>query len=36
MIFSIDKPSAGSKFIQFKPDTDGEVEWESAKNGKQI
>lgn len=33
-IFSIDKPSAGSKFIQFKPDTDGSVEWQSAKNGR--
>jgi hypothetical protein len=32
--FSIDKPSAGSKFIQFKPDTDGSVEWKSAKNGR--
>ena len=32
--FSISKPSAGSKFIQFRKDTDGEVEWTSAKYGK--
>ncbi len=32
--FSITKPSAGSKFIQFKPDTEGSVEWNSAKNGR--
>ncbi len=32
--FSIDKPSSGTKFIQFKPDTDGEVAWTSAKNGR--
>jgi hypothetical protein len=32
--FSVIKPSAGSKFIQFRKNTDGEVEWESAKYGK--
>jgi len=32
--FSVSKPSAGSKFIQFRKDTDGEIAWESAKNGK--
>jgi hypothetical protein len=32
--FSISKPSAGSKFIQFKPDTEGEVEWSSAVYGR--
>jgi len=32
--FSITKPSAGSKFIQFKPDTEGEVEWNSAAYGR--
>jgi hypothetical protein len=32
--FSISKPSAGSKFIQFRKDTDGEVAWSSAKYGK--
>jgi len=32
--FSISKPSAGSRFIQFRKDTDGEIEWESARNGK--
>jgi hypothetical protein len=32
--FSISKPSAGSKFIQFRKGTDSEVEWESAKYGK--
>jgi len=32
--FSISKPSAGSQFIQFRKDTDGEVEWSSANFGK--
>jgi hypothetical protein len=32
--FTISRPSAGSKFIQFKEGTDGEVAWNSAKNGK--
>jgi hypothetical protein len=32
--FSVSKPSAGSKFIQFRPDTKGSVEWTSAKYGK--
>ncbi len=32
--FSISKPSAGSKYVQFKPGTKGSVEWSSAKNGK--
>lgn len=32
--FSISKPSAGSKFIQFREGTDGNVEWTSAKYGK--
>ncbi len=32
--FTIDKPSPGTKFIQFKPGTSGEVAWVSAKNGK--
>lgn len=32
--FSITKPSAGSKFIQFKPDTEGSVEWNSAPYGR--
>jgi hypothetical protein len=32
--FAIDKPSAGSKFIQFRPGTDSDIEWESAENGK--
>jgi hypothetical protein len=32
--FFINKPSAGSKFISFNPGTNGEIEWESAKNGK--
>jgi hypothetical protein len=32
--FAINKPSAGSKFIQFRKGTTGEVEWTSAKYGK--
>ncbi len=32
--FSITKPSAGSKFIMFRPGLNGDVEWTSAKNGK--
>ena len=32
--FAINKPSAGSKFIQFRPGTDADIEWESARNGK--
>jgi len=32
--FSINKPSAGSQFIQFRKGTDGEIDWTSAKNGK--
>lgn len=32
--FAVSKPSAGSKFIQFRKDTESSVEWESAKNGK--
>lgn len=32
--FAVSKPSAGSKFIQFRKDTEGSVDWESAKNGK--
>jgi hypothetical protein len=32
--FSISKPSAGSKFVMFRKDTDGEIEWISAKYGK--
>ena len=32
--FSIDKPSAGSKFIMFRKGTDGDIEWSSAKYGK--
>jgi hypothetical protein len=32
--FSITRPSAGSKFIQFKPDTDDEVKWNSAAYGR--
>lgn len=32
--FSITKPSAGSKFIMFRPGTDGDIEWTSAKYGK--
>lgn len=32
--FAIKKPSAGSQFVQFKPDTEGEVEWTSAKYGR--
>jgi hypothetical protein len=32
--FSIKKPNAGSPFISFTPNTIGEVEWVSAKNGK--
>ncbi len=32
--FSVSKPSAGSKFIQFRKGTDGEIEWVSAKYGK--
>jgi hypothetical protein len=32
--FSISKPSAGSKFVMFRKDTDGEIEWTSAKFGK--
>lgn len=33
-IFSITKPSAGSAAIQFRPGTDSEVAWNSAKNGR--
>jgi hypothetical protein len=32
--FSISKPSAGSKFIMFRPGSEGDIEWTSAKNGK--
>lgn len=32
--FNIEKPSAGTRFIQFKPETTGEVAWVSAKNGR--
>lgn len=32
--FSIDKPSAGSKFISFRPGTESDIQWESAVNGK--
>ena len=32
--FSVIMPSAGSKFIQFKKNTEGVVKWESAKYGK--
>ena len=32
--FSVTKPSSGSKFIQFRKGTVGDVEWTSAKNGK--
>ena len=32
--FSITKPSSGSKFIMFRTDTEGEIEWISAKFGK--
>lgn len=32
--FTISKPNAGSTFIQIRYDTDNEIEWTSAKNGK--
>jgi len=32
--FSMSQPSAGAKFIQFRPGTQNAVEWESAKYGK--
>ncbi len=32
--FTVSKPSAGSKFIQFRKGTDSDVEWVSAKYGK--
>jgi hypothetical protein len=34
--FSMTRPSAGSKFIQFRRGTQSAVEWESAKNGKRF
>lgn len=32
--FSIEKPSAGSKFVSFLPGNEGEIKWYSAKYGK--
>lgn len=32
--FTIKKPSSGSPFVQFKPGTEGTIEWNSAENGK--
>jgi hypothetical protein len=33
-VFSIDKPSAGAKFVMFRPGTTADIEWASAKYGK--